>query len=342
VEPLLLEKMMEPAFYPHPSQNVEPVQTLTAWLLFVGDFVYKIKKAVHFDFIDARTPARRYRLCRDEVLLNRRLAPEVYLGVAGIAAHSGSYEIVPNATLNKPGVREFAIVMNRLPRERILSHMVTSNTVSLADIQQLARKLASFHFNCSIEKSKIWGSAAALSGLIAATIAHAGEFIADTVMRGRLAGAGLYLQGYVTNHQLLLDNRVRNERVREGNGNLRADSVCLAPQALAIVGCVEYSEGLRYCDVASELASLMLDLEMARRHDLSEALVQAYIAASDDAELGELIPFYKCYQAVRRGQLEMLTSLQTEMPRERRMLARRNASQWFELAEHTATAAPLS
>jgi uncharacterized protein len=342
VEPQLLERMMEPAFYPHPSQSVEPVQTLTAWLLFVGDFVYKVKKAVHFDFIDARTPARRYRLCRDEVMLNRRLAPAVYLGVVAITARPDGYEMVPNATLSKPGAREFAIAMHRLPSERILSQMVGSQTINLAEIEQLARELVSFHVNCATAKSRIWGSASALSRLMADTITDAGEFIADTVMRGRLAVAARFLRGYVINRQRLLDDRVRNGRVREGYGDLRANSVCLVPQALAIIGCVEYSEGLRYCDVASELAALMLDLEAAQRNDLSETLAQAYIAASNDAELNELLPFYKCYRAVRRGQLEILTSLQPEIPRERRMLARHYASRWFEMAEHTAAAAPLS
>jgi len=337
VEPLLLEKMMEPAFYPHPSPSIEPVQTLTGWLLFAGDFVYKVKKPIHFSFIDARTLAKRYRLCRDEVMVNRRLAPGVYLDIAGITAQSDCYEMVPNATLNKPGVREFAIVMKRLPRERILSQMVASQTIDVVEIQQLGQKLASFHLNCSIAKSKTWGSAAALSRLMEATVAGAGEFISDTVMRDRLALAARYLRGYVVSRQRLLDDRARNGRVREGNGDLRADSVCLMPQTLAIIGSVEYSEGLRYCDVASELASVVLDLEVAGRNDLSDALVQAYIVASDDAEIAELIPFYKCYRAVHRGQLEMLTSVQPEIPRERRMLARHYASQGFELAEHIAS-----
>jgi aminoglycoside phosphotransferase family enzyme len=331
--------MTQPAFYPHQSQSVEPVQTLTGWLMFVGDFVYKVKKPVHFSFVDARTPAKRYRLCQDEVRLNRRLAPDLYLGLAGITARSDGYELVPNATLGEPRVCEFVIVMHRLPSERMLSRIVASQTIGLAEIEQLAGKLAEFHLNCSIANSKIWGSPAALSRLMAATIAEAELLIADTVMRNSLAMASRYLRGYVINHDQLLDNRARNGRVRHGHGDLRADSVCLVPRACAIVGCVEYSEGLRYCDVASELASVTLDLEMAERNDLSDAMVQAYIAATDDAEIPGLMPFYKCYRALRRGQLEMLTSLQTELPREQRMLARHHASRWFALAEKVARVA---
>jgi len=338
VDPAMLQKMMEPAFYAHPCQSVEPMQTLTAWLLFAGDFVYKVKKPIHFSFIDARTPAKRYRLCHNEVLLNRRLARDVYLGVAGITARPESYELVPNATLSELHVREFAIVMHRLPGERRLSQMVANQTVDLVEIQRLGEKLAAFHFNCSIAKSKIWGSAPALSRLMAATVTEADALIADTVMRNRLAVADRYLRGYVISHQQLLDNRARNGRVRHGHGNLRANLVYLLPQAPVIIGCVEYSEGLRYCDVASELASVMLDLEMAGRNDLADILMQAYIAASDDAELASLIPFCKCYRALRRGQFEILPSLQTELPRERRMLARNHASGWFQLAERVAAA----
>jgi uncharacterized protein len=338
VDPFLLEKMMQPAFYPHPCQSVEPVQTLTAWLLFAGEFVYKVKAPVHFSFVDARTPARRYRLCRDEIELNRRLAPEVYLGLSGI---TGGYELVPNATMNGPGVCEFAIVMQRLPGDRMLSQLVASQTISPDEILRLSEKLAAFHLNCSIAKSKIYGSAPALSRLIAANVAEAGEFIADTVTRERLATAARYLRGFVITHQQLLNHRARSGCVRECHGNLRADSICLVPQALPIIGRVEYREELRYCDVASELAAVIIDLDVAGRNDLSDTFVRGYVAASGDKELGELIPFYKCYRAVRRGQFETLISLQIEMPRERRMLARHDASQWFQLAERVAAAVPL-
>jgi aminoglycoside phosphotransferase family enzyme len=221
----------------------------------------------------------------------------------------------------------------------MLTQMLTSQTSGFDEMRQLAEKLAAFHSNSSIAKSKVWGSAPALSRLMAATVAEVETLIADTVMRNRLATAAGYLRGYVINHQQLIDGRARHGRVREGHGDLRADSVCLMPQGVEIIGCIEYSEALRYCDAASELASIMLDLEMAGRNDLANALAQAYIAASDDAELACLISFYKCYRALRRGHREILTSLQTEMPRERRMLARNYASEWLQLAERVAATA---
>ncbi|MBV8773228.1 MAG: adenylyl-sulfate kinase, partial [Deltaproteobacteria bacterium] len=110
-----IEAMMRPGFYPHRCAKVELLQTMTAWLLFAGELVYKVKKPVRLSFIDAATPAKRYRLCHDEALLNQRLAPEIYIGVAGVAEQDGSYFLVPNATTSQGNMREFAVVMRRLP-----------------------------------------------------------------------------------------------------------------------------------------------------------------------------------------------------------------------------------
>jgi uncharacterized protein len=218
--------------------------------------------------------------------------------------------------------------------------MVDPDSISLAEVQELAQALAAFHVRCSIANSKIWGSALAISRLVGNTVAKAQSLTSDSLIRDRLAVAGRYLRQYVTTHRQLLDNRARDGHVRDGHGDLRCDSVCFAPQALAIIDRVEYSESLRYADVASELASLVLDLEMAGRHDLAHALLKAYVAVSNDAKLCELMPFYKCYRAVLRGQVETVISLQTELSLERRMLARHNASRFFSVAETLAASSP--
>ena len=112
----------------------------------------------------------------------------------------------------------------------------------------------------------------------------------------------------------------------------------LAPQAPLTIDYVEYSESFRYGDVASELASLVLDFEMAEQYDLGHALIDAYIGVSNDVNVAELMPFYKCYRAVLRGELETLISLQAHFQLERRMLARHNAGRWFAVAANIAAA----
>ena len=336
-EPRLIRAMMREDFYPHPCGKVELSHTMTSWLLFAGDLVYKVRKPVRFSFVDAGTPAKRFQLCQAEVLLNGRLAPQVYVGVRGISERRGVHPPVAELKAAQQDAREFAVVMHRLPRDRMLDKMVASATVSFEAVRELAKRLAAFHRDASIAKSKVWGSAQAISGLVMSNLAEAEQLAADSVTRGRLAAVGRYLCRYLRSHRQSLDNRGRDGHVRDGHGDLRCDSVCFSPLGLAIIDCVEYSEKLRYGDTASEVASLALDLEFAERPDLADELVRAYVAETNDARLAELLPFYKCYRAILRGRLEMLLSLQSELHMERRILARSAAGKFFALAENHVT-----
>jgi uncharacterized protein len=307
--------------------------TMTSWLLFAGDFVYKVRKPARFQFLDAETPAKRYKLCCDEVRLNRRLAPQVYVGVVGIAEKRGNYALVANLARRGEKIHEFAVLMHKLPGNRMLNRMLTKRTVHRADIQELTNKLSAFHMNASFARSKVWGSAQAVSHLTISNLSEAWELAADSVSRGSLAAVKEYSRRFLVSRRQTLDNRVRDGYVREGHGDLRCESVCFAPEGLAIIDCIEQSEGLRYGDVASELAALAVDLESVGRSDLADELVNAYIAETNDPGLAELLRFYKCYRAVLRGKLAALTSLQPELPMEQRMLERANAGRFFTLAQ---------
>ena len=334
----LTEAMMRQDFYPHPCAKVERYETMTSRLFFAGEFVYKVKKPVRFTFVDATTPVKRFQLCQNEVLLNARLAPEIYVGVRVIVERLGGYTLVPEAKATLQNVREFAVVMRRLPSDRMLDHMVAGGGIDVGDIQELAKRLAAFHAHSSIAKSRVWGSAQAISRLVTNNLAETEQLAADSVTRDKLAAVGKYLRRYISSHWQTLDNRARDGYVRDGHGDLRCDGVCLSPAGLAIINCVEYSEKLRYGDVASEVASLALDLERAQRSDLADELARAYVAETDDTGLLELLRFYKCHRSIFRGKLELLLSLQNEILIERRILARSNASGFFALAESHVTA----
>lgn len=331
--PPFIEAMMQTGFYPHPCDQIEVRQTKTSWVLLAGDFVYKIKKPVHFPFVDSTTRTKRYRLCHAELRLNRRLAPEVYYCVAGISEKEGVYELIPDAKLRQAGVLDFAVVMRRLPDEQMLERMVAVGTAGTESIRAVAEKMAAFHARAPSDKSQMWGSAEAISRLVTSNLGEATELAADSLARTQLAAVREYSRRYVASHRQFLDNRQRDGHVRDAHGDLRCDSICFAPEGLAIFDCVEYNERLRYADSASEVASLATDLDLLGRSDLAEQLVKAYVEASNDLELPSLLPFYKCYRATLRGKLETLTCLQLELPLEHRLLARGTASRCFGLAE---------
>lgn len=324
---------MDPDFYSHPCAQVELLQTKTAWVTLAGEFAYKIKKPVQFSFVDASTRAKRHLLCRNELRLNRRLAPDVYLEVAGIVARDGGGHVLESEIRPKrKDVDDFAVVMRRLPADKMLRRAVIDGTAEPNDMVALAGKIASFRDGASRNKSRVFGSPEALEHLMLVNLGEAEELAVDSISKDHVNLVREYTRRFIGANARLLDERARDGHVRDGHGDLRCDSIWLAPQGPVITDCVEHSERWRYSDGASEIASLVTDLDALGSPALGEKLAQEFSDAVGDANLGLLLPFYKCYRAVLHGRMHALTSLQLELPVEQRILALGMAGRFYTLA----------
>jgi uncharacterized protein len=333
-----IRAMTQPGFYLRSAGDLQVSQTLTSRLLFAGDFVYKIKRSLRLAFVDALTPAKRYQLCHEEVRLGRRFAPGVYIGVVGMRKRNGRYEPVPDNLRERAQLYEFAVLMRRLPRELMMDQMVADGRLSNTIVRDLAKKLAMLHAGGSAARSKLWGSPTAVSRLVMSNLREAEALAADSITRGRLTAVKDYAGRQFAPFEQTLDRRVRAGRIREGHGDLRCDAVCFAPDGLAIIDCVEGDEGLRYTDIASELASLAVDLDLLERSDLGDELLNAYMAETGDKDAWGLFRFYRSYRAALRGKLALIESLQRELPMKQRILARSSAARCFALAQAYACA----
>jgi uncharacterized protein len=328
----LLEAMRQPRFYPHPCEQVELFQTMTSWLLFAGRFVYKIRKPVSFSFVDATTPAKRYGLCRDELSLNRRMNSDVHLGVVGITQKNGDFAMIPDAGAAGRDVREFALMMRRLPKDRMLAQMLSDGSVSTGEIRALAEKLASLHARAPIAKLRTHGSPQDIASSLFTNLAQATKIAADNMTRDTLEAMGDFGRRFLVVKRQSLGNRVRDGYIRARLGDLRCKSVFFEPGGIVLLAGIDYGENSSYGDVASELASLAVDLDLADRSHLADELVDAYAAQTRDLDLAAVSDFYKCSRAVHRGRFEILASLQGDLPIEDRMTARSNARRLFALA----------
>ncbi len=334
--PPLIAAMMRPDFYPHAPENVELRQTHISYVLIAGPYVYKVKKAIKFPFVDYSSRERRRHFCEEEVRLNRRLAPYTYIGVVGISADHAFTTADSNGNAS-----EFAVEMNRLPENRMLDFLLSAGKLAEADLTALAQKLAAFHKRADRARSAPYGSLEAVRDHVAANFRDTRRFIGDSIGSSCFEAIQAYSFGFLQDHRHLVGQRSSGGWVCEGHGDLRAEHICLVGDT-EIFDCIEFDEALRYSDVASEIGFLSMDLDFLGQPDLSSTFEIAYGSSIGDAELPTLLPFYKCYRAYVRGKVESLKSLEKDVSAAERRRARLKAMQYFYLSERYAKGSPAA
>jgi aminoglycoside phosphotransferase family enzyme/predicted kinase len=277
-----------------PAQSVETVETHISVVAFQGDRVYKLKKAVTYSFVDLSTPERREADCLREVELNRRLAPDVYLGVLPVTDESGR-------------VVDHVVEMQRMPAERRLATLARKGADLHACLDGLAGDLASFH-------------AAAPTGP-----AIAAEATRDAVSRlwemgfeqtQRFEGAQLdrataqcitdLARRYLAGRERLFDRRIAEGRARDGHGDLLAEDIFCFDDGARVLDCLEFDDRLRYGDVLADVAFLAMDLERVGRPDLGRRFLDRYREEAHDTWPVSLEHMYVAYRAHVRAKIACL------------------------------------
>jgi aminoglycoside phosphotransferase family enzyme/predicted kinase len=334
--PPLVEAMIRPGFYPDSPARVELKQTHISYVFVAGDFVYKVKKPVRFTFLDCSRLAQRFHYSCEEVRLNERLSPRVYLGVFAILKSDDSFKLGPEVYAEHPDAVEYAVKMRRLPEDRTLDKLIASGHADSGTIRAIARRIAKFHATAPSNRGWFYGSALSIWRDIIEDIAQNRDFVGRTVREDQFTAIDAFCRAFVNSHWRALNERAHEGRVREGHGDLRAEHICLEDDEIDVIDCVEFSERLRYCDAASEIAFLAMDLDRLGAPRLADELVEAYAEISGDDDLGVFVPFYKCYRACVRGKVESLKSLEREVGAAEKERARQLASSYFELASRYA------
>jgi aminoglycoside phosphotransferase family enzyme/predicted kinase len=332
----LLTALVDPATYPHPVRGLHVIQTHTSCVALTGDLVYKVKKPVDFGFLDYGTPEKRRAMCEQEVRLNRRLTPEVYLDVVPLARVDGRLRVADTA----PAV-EWAVRMRQLPERDLLPERLRAETVKPRQIRELAVLLAGFHGRSPAHEADRFG----VPEQIAENIRENFEFMdrqgGDVVPAAHLKAIADFSERFITERRALFERRIAEGRVRDGHGDLRAQNICLTPGiqgGIQVLDCIEFNERFRYGDVACDLAYLAMDLDLVGRRDLREVLVDAYVEAAGDPGLREVLSFYLCYRACVRGKIALLAAAETEIPAPERAAHRELAMAAFDLARSYAGA----
>jgi aminoglycoside phosphotransferase family enzyme/predicted kinase len=278
----------------HGSQLAEPaavVETHSSYVFFVGDRAYKLKKPLDLGFLDFRDRAARKRACQDEVELNRRLAPDVYLGVADVLGVDGR-------------LADHLVVMRRMPADRRLATLVAAGTDVAVDLRRLARLLADFHAGCKSSPAIAeYGSRDALAGLWREGFAALAAFTGRLLSLEDIAGCQLLAERYLAGREALFAERIAAGRVRDGHGDLLAEDIFCLPDGPRVLDCLEFADRFRYGDVLGDVAFLAMDLERLGAPALARQLFTDYREFSAETHPRSLEDHYVAYRAFVRSKV---------------------------------------
>ncbi|MBJ6751409.1 bifunctional aminoglycoside phosphotransferase/ATP-binding protein [Geomonas anaerohicana] len=323
----LIKSLLEAPAYPEPTAEVRLVETHVSFIFITDHFVYKVKKAVDYGFLDFTTLDRRRFYCNEEVRLNRRLCPEVYLGVVELretpqgAAFSGAGKVI-----------DYAVKMKRLPQERMLDQLLKDGTACAADMASIATAVASFHATAERgAQIDACGSSATIGRNWEQNFSQSAAFVGTTLQAGELAEIRQWVTSFLSDNETLFQARIAAGFIRDCDGDLHSGNICLT-DPVCIFDCIEFNERFRYIDTAADLAFLLMDLEYAGRPELARALLCAYGAASGDHGMAPLLDFYKAQRAFVRGKVTSLRLGQPGMPPEESAAVRDAARRYFRLS----------
>jgi aminoglycoside phosphotransferase family enzyme/predicted kinase len=289
--------LSRPESYPQSSLAVRPVETHMSWLFLTDRYAYKLKKPVHFSYLDFRTEALRRHNCSEEVRLNRRLSDGVYFGTVPLTVDaSGRLSFGSNGF-----TVDWLVHMRRLPADRMLDTMIRNKMPCEDDLSSILVKLSRFYRDAA----KVGMTPETYRGRFAAGIAENLRELccARCELPRDLVEAICERQRAVLGSQaILFDQRVHAGRVIEAHGDLRPEHICLEP-APQIIDCLEFSRDFRLLDPVDELGFLALECERLGAPGLRSTIAATYAEVTGDSPADRLIHFYQSYRACVRAKI---------------------------------------
>jgi len=305
----LVDALRHPDAYPHPvDEPIRVAETHISWVLLTGAYAYKIKKPLKLSFLDYSTLERRQRLCAEELRLNRRLAPDLYLGVSAIRGSPDAPRIDGDGT-----ALEYAVRMRQFSPDDELTARLAAGSVSPDDVARLGASLARFHAAAAAAPP---GSVHGLPATVhRVTMDNFAELRALPEAAGWVANRSALESRVAEMHgglRRLMEQRRDLGRVRECHGDLHCGNVVRWAGELTAFDGIEFDPTLRFIDVVNDVAFLTMDLAERGHPVLRRALLQAWAETSGDWTGLPLLPYYEAYRALVRAKVDALRALQLE------------------------------
>lgn len=284
------------------TPGIELIETNIAWVLLTGDRVYKIKRPVKLPFLDLRSAERRRFLCDEEVRLNRRFAPDLYLDVVPITSGPGGARIGGDGE-----VIEHAVCMRRFSGEDQLDQLLGRGAVTVEEMAAFGRRLAAIHEGLPrVDASESFGRASFVRKVMLENVRQCVQ-VSDRLGSGKEIGS---LEPLLTlaldATAALIDARRDGGHVRECHGDLHSRNVARFERELIAFDCLEFEPAFRWIDVAEEIAFLYMDVLSQQHLAHATAFMNGWLAESGDFGACRLVRLYGAHRAVVRAKVEAL------------------------------------
>lgn len=310
------------------SKNARLVETHISWVLLAGRYAYKIKKAVNLGFLDYRSLEARLHNCNEEIRLNRRLAPKIYLNVIAIGGSADK------PVLGEYPALEYAVRMRRFPVSGQLDRLVKNDKILPQHIDSLAATMANFHVALpAAGVNSSFGKADAIRSAAAQNFEQLPGLTREKSDLDRLAAVQLANSKVFAACKNLFEQRLARGYVRECHGDLHLGNIVLVGEHPVPFDGIEFNPALRWIDVMSEIAFTVMDLLHYRRADLAFRFLNAYLENTGDYGGVKLLPFYMAYRAMVRAKVAAIRASQSGLSPAVASAARIESRDYLALAE---------
>lgn len=326
----IIEALKKSNTYQHNPSHIDLIQTHISFIFLADQFVYKIKKAVNFGFLDFVTLKNRKKFCEKELEINKILCEDMYLEIVPI----NKSKIIK--IKGKGKTVEYAVKMKNIPQERLMNKLIEKNRIDNKIIDQISRKIARFH---NRKKSKYNSSKSDLKVNLDPIIEinwkenfeQTKPFIGNTISLKEFNLIKKRIYDFIKNKERLFKKRMQNGKVRFCHGDLHSGNIFITDQ-IYIFDAIEFNDRLRCSDVAGDIGFLAMDLEFRKKPELAKLFIDRYIKYSKDIEIKELLTFYKCYRAYVRGKVISFKLNDSNIENKEKKQSKKDAKKYFRLA----------
>lgn len=306
--PLIAQLQQTPAAFPHAVPGIECIETHISWVLLAGEHVYKFKKPLVLDFLDYSTLDLRRAACEEELRINCRTAPGIYLGVVAVTGTLQAPHLIRTEEVGADTpVLDWAVHMRRFAQDDLLSHLAAQGKLQPAHIDQLAHHLATFHASAAVAGTDSpWGQPESMREAVAHNFPDVLAVVVGTALQPTLQAVQRWSEQQGEQLAALMAQRRAQGWVRECHGDLHLNNLVLIDGAPQLFDAIEFNPALRWTDVLTDLAFVLMDLQAHGRADLAWRLLNAYLEQTGDYSALQLLPYYQCYRAMVRAKVAAL------------------------------------